>query len=81
MVSSEFIATVYIRFRVISGSEGDQPPCMSRGVLDVRNLCISTAKSLMRNAINHDVQIQTITARLNFRFYRDECRAKPRPLK
>ena len=40
--SPEFIATVYIRFRVVSGSEGDQPPCMSRGVLDVRNLCFAS---------------------------------------
>jgi hypothetical protein len=32
---------VYVYFRVVSGSEGDQPPCMSRGVLDVRILCKS----------------------------------------
>jgi outer membrane immunogenic protein len=40
-----------------------------------------TALATPVNIVDYDVQIQSITARLNFHFYRDEYRAEPRPLK
>jgi len=40
-----------------------------------------TALATPVNIVDHDVQIQSVTARLNFHFYREETRAAPRPLK
>ena len=40
-----------------------------------------TALATPVNIVDNDVQIQSLTARLNFHFYRDEPRPEPRPLK